>query len=102
MGDFAGMEIGHPDDKECGNCGMPVQKKSGCCQDDVKVLKVAQDQSAATFAVFSFGVAKGISAPPFVTLQPPVAMSLFQSAPAHGPPLLSATPLYVQHCVFRI
>lgn len=102
MGDFAGVEIGHSDDHDCGTCGMPVKEKGGCCHDDVKVIKVVQDQSAATFAIFSFGIAKSLPANSYFSFQAPVPIALIQAAPAHAPPLISEQDLYLQHRVFRI
>jgi hypothetical protein len=101
MGDFAGVELGAPNDKECGKCGMAVQKKAGCCHDEVKVVKVAQEQPAATFAQFHFGVAKALpvhAQNPYLALKP-IAQHRF--APAHGPPL-SGPDIYLSNCVFRI
>ena len=41
MGSLASMQIGHEDELECAKCGM---KNSGCCHDDVKVVKIDNAQ----------------------------------------------------------
>lgn len=102
MGDLAGMEIGHPEKKDCGKCGMPLKKKAGCCDDEVKVLKVEQDQSAATFAVFHFGVAQDLPVPAFFPFEASEQAAFFQAAPAHAPPLIGEQDTYLYNRVFRI
>ena len=89
--------------KVCGLCGMDMHDNSGCCHDEVKMLKLVQDQvnnpvvsfklpSLEAIAVnhsdFIFAVA-GISG----------MQRHFQN---HSPPLLSAQDTYLQNNVFRI
>lgn len=102
MGDFAGMELGHSEAEDCGKCGMPVQKKAGCCQDEVKIIKVAQDQSAATFAQFHFGIAQALPVPVQYADVPLRLLAHYGATPAHAPPLLSGQDIYLYNCVFRI
>lgn len=102
MGDFAGMEIGHPEKKDCGICGMPLTKKAGCCEDAVKVLKVEQDQSAATFAVFHFGGVQDVLVPSFFPFEAPGQVACYKATPAHAPPLISLQDTYLHNRVFRI
>jgi hypothetical protein len=45
MGSLASMQIGHEEELECAKCGM---KNSGCCHDDVKVLKIDNAQFVVT------------------------------------------------------
>lgn len=102
MGKPAGVEIGASHAKDCGNCGMPLKEKKSCCESDVKLVKLQQDQSGATFAVFHFG----IDAPAllhqtdhlFAALQKPTRLT----PPAHAPPLLSRQDTYLVNRVFRI
>lgn len=102
MGDLAGVEIGHPEQKDCGKCGMPLKKKAGCCEDAVKVLKVEQDQSAAIFAVFHFGVAQDLPVPAFFPFAPAEQVACYLATPAHAPPPISLQDIYLYNCVFRI
>ena len=44
MGSLASMHIGHKEESGCATCGM---KNSGCCHDDVKVLKIDNSQFIA-------------------------------------------------------
>jgi hypothetical protein len=41
MGSLASMQIGHEEELECAKCGM---KNSGCCHDDVKIVKIDNAQ----------------------------------------------------------
>ncbi len=102
MGDLAEVELGHSDAKECGKCGMPVKQKAGCCQDEVKVLKIAQDQSVAAFIAFHFGITQSLPEAfnfPFVAAE---QASCYRAAPAHAPPLLSKQDTHLKNSVFRI
>jgi hypothetical protein len=44
MGEVAGVALGHEKADKCGTCGMD---NDGCCQDDVKVIKVSDAHSLA-------------------------------------------------------
>lgn len=103
MGNFAGVQLGYADNKECGECGMSVKDKDGCCHDEVKVIKVAQEQAAASFAQFHFGVAKALLAYPQNPYLPILQLLAQHSvAPAHAPPPLPGQDIYLYNCVFRI
>ena len=102
MGDLAGVELGTPKSKECGKCGMPVQKKAGCCQDEIKVVKLQQDQAAASFVVFAFGVQQAMPVVGSFFLQTPVLVAQHYIPPAHAPPLINKQETYLRNCVFRI
>ncbi len=34
----------------CGRCGMDTHESNGCCRDEVKVVKLEQDQNKTTIA----------------------------------------------------
>jgi hypothetical protein len=44
MGEVATVELGHNSQDSCGQCGMD---NSGCCHDDVQVVKLCADQLSA-------------------------------------------------------
>ena len=92
------MHIGHKEESGCATCGM---KNSGCCHDDVKVLKIDNSQFIAantshiqdhdqvllntssfcpSFSLFDFS--EIIKATPFVYKEGP--------------------PLFILNCNFRI
>ena len=41
MGTFASLHLGHKEGRGCAKCGM---KNSGCCHDDVKIVKIDNAQ----------------------------------------------------------
>jgi hypothetical protein len=48
MGEVATVELGHNSQDSCGQCGMD---NSGCCHDDVQVVKLCADQLPASVNV---------------------------------------------------
>ena len=89
--------------KVCGLCGMDIHDNNGCCRDEVKVLKLVQDQVKTPVTIYEI---------PRVELLP-VPVSGFITAPAinapeqrhfhnHSPPLIAAQAIYLQNNVFRI
>lgn len=102
MGDFAGVELGTPSKNECGKCGMSVKDKPECCHDDVKLVKLTQDQAAATYAVFALGMQQALPVTQSFLTPPAMAVELLHAQPVHGPPLISGQDTYLRNCVFRI
>lgn len=87
----------------CGRCGMDTHESNGCCHDEVKVLKVEQDQNKATIATYTIpaleimvSVPSDFIATSFYNV---VAQRHYHN---HSPPLLSAQDIYLQNNVFRI
>ena len=89
--------------KVCGRCGMKMHKGSGCCHDEVKVVKLQQDQNNVPLATYEIPSIK----------QLPVFSSDFIAAlfynideqrhfHNHSPPLLAEQDSYLLNCVFRI
>jgi hypothetical protein len=89
--------------KICGRCGMAMHKGNGCCKDEVKVLKLVQDQNKLPLVTFSLAELKAISLPlnDFLTFASyNINEQLhFQN---HSPPLISMQDTYLQNRVFRI
>lgn len=89
--------------KVCGLCGMDIHDSEGCCRDEVKVIKLVQDQVKIPVTLYEI---------PFVEAVVPVMTDyLFASIRKiddkrhfnnHSPPLLSAQDTYLQNNVFRI
>ncbi|MBL7744871.1 MAG: hypothetical protein JNN00_15465 [Chitinophagaceae bacterium] len=88
--------------KVCGKCGMDMHKYNGCCHNEVKILKMKADPTAAFHIVFEL---------PSVDAPLPVYADLTFSYTCdvvkkdhhnHSPPLLSKQDTYLQNCVFRI
>ena len=102
MDEMASVELSHEKSDKCGKCGMPKKDKDGCCRDEVKVVKLNQDQLVSSFVNFQFSS-------PIIQ----VSFSEYQltdfnrsfsytSYKAHAPPLLGAPDTYLVNRVFRI
>ena len=99
MGEVAGVAIGHSDADTCGSCGMD---NSGCCHDDVSVVKI-QDSHAMVNAQVDF-----VKAETLIQQYAPAvneAATVFVASnerPYLRPPPKSIPSIHIQHCVFRI
>jgi hypothetical protein len=96
--DFFGSEV-----KRCGKCKMDLHKSKGCCREEVKIIKMNDDQK--TGPSMSYGIASldipvhitsdFIAAPFFVVRE----TRHYQN---HSPPILGDDDIYLQNRVFRI
>ena len=102
MNKFHSWELGAVEKDNCEKCGMSTQKSNGCCRDEVKVMKLQQDQVSATTAAYLF------SAPAITTsfvswfLLPVTNTVSIQENRINGPPLISKQDIYLNNCVFRL
>lgn len=87
----------------CGRCGMHVEDSKGCCRDEIKIVKLQEDQKASSELSFDFK-----SFQPVIVQASEYFSSQFDninehtSHNNHSPPLLSTLDIYLQNCVFRI
>ena len=87
----------------CGQCGMETDQSMGCCRDEVKVVKMQEDQRSVAIDLIDFQL-------PFVpapTIQEAISFFIpdksgHSFASIHAPPLISEQDTYLQNCVFRI
>ena len=87
----------------CGKCGMHNKKSNGCCHDEVKLVKLQQDQNKVPITSYDI---------PFMEAVVTVPSSFIAAATYnidekshfhnHSPPLISAQDTYLQINVFRI
>ena len=100
MGEVAAVGIGHNETDRCGDCGM---ENSGCCHDDIKIVKVSDfhgnpGQPSATFKSDFAG------AP--VEFPHRFGKTSFAVSPkrpsSHAPPDSGGRSLCILHCVYRI
>ncbi len=101
MDSFDSLQLGASDFEVCGKCGMHVEDTSGCCNDEVKIFKIQDDQQASAIN-FKFSSLDAIVAP----LPDFNEVALINSTHElflnnHSPPL-SKQNTYLQNCVFRI
>jgi hypothetical protein len=99
MGKLASLGIGHHDSKSCSTCGMD---NNGCCKDEVKVVKIQDNQEAAAgFTAIPKMVAEPIDWTSLVSMA-----RLAETAPAHhfahAPPEGDGRSAQSLLCVFRI
>ncbi len=87
----------------CGLCGMDMHNNNGCCHDEVKVLKVVQDQVSNPAVSFELPLPEAVPASlNHHVLDLAGITGLQRHFQNHSPPLISAQDSYLQHRVFRI
>ena len=102
MGKPERITLGAQKSEQCSVCGMHTEDSNGCCRDEIKVLKLEQDQQAAKILNPAFGFDKYTA--------PVSSFYVFHQekfVPATDeysvqPPLLHRLPVYLSNCVFRI
>jgi hypothetical protein len=103
MDRLASTQIFAKESKVCGKCGMHTEKSNGCCRDEVKVIKMEDDQKAHSFTSFELPAISSLVHTPSQF----IATSFFNVDETrhhknHSPPLLTEQDTYLQNCVFRI
>ena len=101
MNEFDSAQLGAKEFETCGRCGMHVTDSGGCCNDEVKIFKIDDDQQVSASG-FNF------SSPDIIVNIPPVWDNVTSINSTHqlylnnhSPPL-SKQDTYLQNCVFRI
>ncbi|MBC7874110.1 MAG: hypothetical protein H7Y01_08950 [Ferruginibacter sp.] len=90
---------------ECERCGMDTHEyeATGCCRDEVKLVKLVQDQDKLAAALYDIPALEIISFSPsefiVAALWNTIEQRHFHN---HSPPLLSEQDTYLQNNVFRI
>jgi hypothetical protein len=103
MNKLASAKLYEKKSKKCGKCGMHTKDSNGCCRDEVKVVKMEDDQKVTPAFTYDFSL---LEAP--VQLPSAFIIAAFHNAPLprhyqnHSPPLLSQQDTYIQNSVFRI
>lgn len=99
MDRFDSVAFGASDDDECGKCGM--EKKDGCCNEEVVVVKIENSHMASELAqaVFVMPLEQQITTDFLIT---PFRNFIQQEySVSHSPPL-NGQDTYIDNCVFRI
>lgn len=101
MDTFDSVQLGSKKSDYCGVCGMHKAEGNECCKDEVKILKIQDDQQTSSLN-YKF------SAPDLIAVTFPVWIETFVVRATdhlyfhtHSPPL-SKQDIYLQNCVFRI
>ncbi|WP_153797146.1 HYC_CC_PP family protein [Foetidibacter luteolus] len=100
MNELSSIDLHASENAVCGKCGM--KKKGDCCKDEVKIVKIS-DAHKYVAAAFQF-VFEALPAEktPLIQVQIPYDNSVVVNSWAHGPPLVSQSPLYLKNRVFRV
>lgn len=102
MNKFDSVKVGAPESEKCGKCGMHTEDSEGCCRDEVKVVKLQQDEQLAKLLMPS------LTLPPVeLPLSKHLALPFQNYVQAYlleepDPPLRKSQPVYLSNCVFRI
>jgi hypothetical protein len=101
MNDLDSLQLGAAKTEICGKCGMHQEKANACCNDEVKIFKIQDDQQLSAIS-YKFASPETIITPlpvwdeaAFIT----PAHQLFLNN--HSPPLPKQNT-YLRNCVFRI
>jgi hypothetical protein len=103
MNKLASTELSALESKQCGKCGMHTDKSHGCCRDEVKIVKMDEDQKITAVSSYVLSSLDALVHEPsdyivFSFYNVPVTKH-YQN---HSPPLLSERDTYLQNGVFRI
>jgi hypothetical protein len=103
MDQVASTQLFVAESKSCGKCGMHMDKSSGCCRDEVKLVKLEVDQRTTSPVSFDLPAISELGH----SLASFLSASLFNAGESiyfkdHSPPILSGRDRHLQNCVFRI
>jgi len=101
MNRFDSLQLGVSKTEVCGKCGMHTDDANGCCQDEVKIIKLQNDQQTASLNYQFISPEALIENPPSFIAEPVIVNDDRSSVNNHSPPL-SKQDTYLQNCVFRI
>ena len=99
MEEFDSVKLGDKKSDTCGKCGMHTGKM-GCCNDEVRIFKIQDDQQTAAIH-YKFTGPEPIIEPFPARTETPVNSVHEIFVTDHSPPL-SKQDTYLQNCVFRI
>ena len=89
--------------KLCGNCGMHTEKSNGCCRDEVKVVKVENDQKPTAEINFANPLPDLVAQAPSLFISTLfVNINRSESYSDTSPPDPADQDTYLKNCVFRI
>ena len=101
MSRFDSLQLGVSKTEVCGKCGMHTENANGCCNDEVKIIKLQNDQQTASLNYQFVSPEALIENPQSFVTEPVIIAGEKFSVNNHSPPL-SKQDTYLQNCVFRI
>ena len=103
MNRLASTQLFATEKKLCSKCGMHTEKSNGCCHDEVKVVKLLQDQNTISDFIYKLpSIDAQVSIPSEFIAAAFYNVNEQRHFHNHSPPLLSAQDIYLQINVFRI
>lgn len=101
MNRFDSAQFGASTSEVCGKCGMHVEDANACCHDEVKIVKLQDDQQTTSlhYVFTSYDAANDQQVS--WNVQPVITGFSKSSLNNHSLPL-SRQNIYLQNCVFRI
>lgn len=101
MGNKTGVEYAYHADRQCHRCGM--ENRQGCCHDEYKVVKIADDQLVAkTNLAFLSGPTTDAVAFNVSLSLPIQGQNLFLSGSYHSPPDPRSSSIYQYDRVYKL
>ena len=103
MNRLASVKLFQTESKVCGQCGMKKHQSHGCCHDEVKVVKMDDDQNKSQQVAYSIQPPE-----PLIAITSDFIVASFTNVSVanhfenHSPPLLTGQEICLQNCVFRI
>lgn len=102
MDKLASTELFAGAGKKCGKCGMHTDQSHGCCHDEVKIVKMDNDQKVSQELSFSFNAVAILSHAPSAFLVSPFLNTTVTKLLADHSPPFSEQDIYLRNGVFRI
>lgn len=103
MNRLASTQLFQTGSKECGKCGMHIDDSHGCCRDEVKMVKMDDDQKVSASVSLEIAALKmPVQIPSEFISASFINVPLQESLDEQPPPLLKGQETYIRHCVFRI
>jgi len=104
MNRFTSADFSLATDKNlCDKCGMDKSTSHGCCHDEIKLVKLQDDQNRSSAVLFDFSGIQSQAIVPSLF----IVTSFYNADETNhhkviSPPLLSRQDRYLQNSVFRI
>lgn len=95
------VKLGASNNELCGKCGMPTDEANGCCHDEIKIIKLQDDQKVSQLNFEFISFAKIAEKHSFDFSEVIKSSSAFSSLNNHSPPI-NKQDTYLVNCVFRI
>lgn len=102
MGSYQSFTLYEAQYKKCGKCGMHMEDNSGCCRDEVKIIKLQDDQNSTYVSYSIQGIVAAVITPSEFIAASVLNVEELLHYNNLSPPLLNGQDTYLQNCVFRI